>query len=758
MNRPWNSRLILKFFLSYLAVIVLLFAGFFLYAGSVLRDLYKTDLGTTLVQEARLLAQLLPTDMEGPQLDAVVTNQARPLGVRITVIAPDGKVLGDSDEPSVKMENHAFRPEVVEALAQGTGAAIRHSTTVGYDMLYRALFQNEGSNRRIIRVAIPLRDIDKVTGALRRTLLLAVFLVSALGLVCAYGFSRRIGRRVGRVLEFSQEVAEGRFPQNFFPRKRPDELSLLEQKLNEMSLRIRAAFSRAIAEKEKVDSILRCMVEGLVVVDPKSRLLLINDQAQKMFKLPASQDLTGKSLIEIVRHPQVRAITQEITTYDFSAGQYTKEIELEGDRSFLVNAVSLTDGQQKALGFIFVFHDITDLKRLETVRADFVANVSHELRTPLTAIRGYVETLLSTPPADPKDASQFLEIIQRHTERLGRLTEDLLTLSDLESGRARMEHRSVEVGNLIQGVLEVFMDQAAKKNLTLTRVIEPGLFPLLGDPDRLQQLLINLIDNAVKFTPVGGGVTITANKAGALEILGSMVELAVSDTGPGIPEKDLPRLTERFYRVDKARSRELGGTGLGLAIVKHIVQAHGGQLKIDSVVQKGTTLRVILPTVKPSPDSKGILFLCTGNSCRSQMAEGFARHFARRGDVVYSAGAHPKGIHPLAIQVMKEIGIDISGQRSKGLEEVPVEKVDLLITLCGEAAENCPALPAKIPRAHWPLRDPAQARGSQEEILKVFREVRDEICHRVDALLAKENGSPQEAQLTGQSHHYANIR
>jgi arsenate reductase len=267
-------------------------------------------------------------------------------------------------------------------------------------------------------------------------------------------------------------------------------------------------------------------------------------------------------------------------------------------------------------------------------------------------------------------------------------------------------------------------------------LIEPRAAWLSGDFDRLQQLLINLIDNALKYTPSAGSVTITARrihgKAGD-----ERIELAVADTGSGIPEKDLPRLTERFYRVDKTRSRELGGTGLGLAIVKHIVQAHRGELKIESALNRGTTVRVFLPAPTRGESSKAVLFLCTGNSCRSQMAEGFARELAPSGTRIYSAGTDPKPVHPLAIQVMKEVGIDISSQRSKRLDEVPADEIDVVVTLCGDAAESRPLSPVRAVRAQWPLPDPARAEGGSDEVLTVFRSVRDDIRARVQHLFAR---------------------
>jgi two-component system phosphate regulon sensor histidine kinase PhoR len=314
-----------------------------------------------------------------------------------------------------------------------------------------------------------------------------------------------------------------------------------------------------------------------------------------MFHVPHGRNIRGASVMEISRHPEMRRILEEVLTFDFSRQRYSKEVELDDERWFRVNAVSLTDDKRKPVGLVLVFHDISDIKRFEAMRSDFVANVSHELRTPLTAIRGYVETLLHTPPADPKDSQQFLRIIDRHSERLSRLTEDLLTLSDLESGKVQLSSQPVDASQLIQRVLEVFWDQAAKKQVELSQTIAPALPPLSGELDRLQQLFINLVDNAVKHTPSGGRVTISATCVPAKNGTEARVEIAVADTGPGIPEKDLPRLTERFYRVDKARSRDMGGTGLGLAIVKHIVQADKGELKIESVLRKGTTVRVLLP-------------------------------------------------------------------------------------------------------------------------------------------------------------------
>jgi len=748
MKRPWNNKLIYKFFLSHLAIVIPLAVGFFFYTGNLLKDFHVSSLETVMDQKSRVLARVLPWSDDPGSLDALCQSLSQEFGVRITVIARDGRVIGDSDQPAKQMENHGTRPEVTAAFSAGTGSSVRYSTTVKHDLLYRAFRQTQGDEQRIVRVAVSLSEIQGITHSFGRALLAGMLLALVLGLGVAYYFSRRLSARVNRLVEFSRAVAQGDFSHRGLARRDDDELDILEQQLQEMSGKIKDQIEALVGEKEKVDSILRCMIEGLVVIDAKGRLLLMNDQARKMFQVAADRDVANAMLAEISRHPELHRMVNELAGADFSTAHYSEEIALSEGRWFRVNGAPLHDGRSQLLGFMLVFNDITEIKRLETVRSDFVANVSHELRTPLTAIQGYVETLLRTPPADARDTVSFLEIVERHTERLGRLTEDLLTLSDLESGRAVIVPQPVEVKDLVQRVLEVFMDGAAKKQVALTQNVDPALPPLSGAPDRLQQLFINLVDNAIKYSPPGGKVHVFGR---LLKDNGEpKIELGVSDTGAGIPEKDIPRLTERFYRVDKARSRELGGTGLGLAIVKHIVQGHGGELKIESTVGKGTTVRVLLPCAPVDQRPRGILFLCTANSCRSQMAEGFARHLALDGIEIFSAGTLPKAIHALAVRVMKEAGIDISGQRAKGIEAIPIETIDLLITLCGEAEEACPALAAKVERQHWPLPDPALAPGTEEEQLKIFREVRDQIRRHVEDLMLKDKASSTKAQRTAQ--------
>ncbi len=594
MKRPWKSRAALNFFLAYLVIFLFLSVVLYFYAADAIKEFHIGALSNRMVQEAHVVSRLMPVGMEGSALDQICRDLERELGVRITIIALDGKVLGDSEETSSAMENHGTRPEVLAALSSGTGTSARYSTTVKHEMLYRAIL--EPDKRRIVRLSMPLGAVEDAEGSIRRAILTGLLLFSGLGLLLAFVFSRQVERRVQRMVEFSENVSHGFFPAPI-PLGKEDEFTVLERNLNSMSLAIQEKIRGIVSEKEKLDSILRCMTEGVLVLDTRGRLILSNQNAQRMFGLPHPTP-QGASLMEFSRNLEMRNLVKEILSRDLSSERFVKDISFDDARWLSATAVDLRGADEQPVGYILVFHDVTELKRLETMRADLVANVSHELRTPLTAIRGYAETLLQSPPNDPKEAERFLDIIQRHSERLGRLIDDLLTLSDLESGKIQLNQDRLRPADLIHRVLEIFHDRAAKKNITLSEHPSASLPEIIGDADRLQQLLINLVDNALKYTPEGGRIEVAATAGDH----GASVEIAVSDTGCGIPDKYLPRLTERFYRVDKARSREMGGTGLGLAIVKHIVQAHGGRLEIESRVQKGTTARVFLP-VAHSPSA-----------------------------------------------------------------------------------------------------------------------------------------------------------
>jgi two-component system phosphate regulon sensor histidine kinase PhoR len=351
------------------------------------------------------------------------------------------------------------------------------------------------------------------------------------------------------------------------------------------------------------------------VIDASGTVLLSNSRAQVLLDLPRADLPLGKPLIELTRHPDLHQLVREVMSGGATEGPFVRDLHLVGAVPLVlqVTATPMPPGPGGQRSFILVFHDVSEMKRLERMRRDFVANVSHELRTPLAAIGGYAETLLGGALDDQQRARRFLEIIERHTVRLGRLVDDLLTLSDLELGRAALRRVALHPDDIVETAFEVLRHKAVQAGITLARDVAPDTPALDADEDRLEQALVNLVDNAIKYTPRGGHVTVAARALDPARIAegvtlpsaAGIVEITVSDTGIGVPPEDLPRLTERFYRVDKARSHELGGTGLGLAIVKHIVQAHGGSLHIESEPGRGTTVRLYLPRFRAATARAG---------------------------------------------------------------------------------------------------------------------------------------------------------
>ena len=422
-------------------------------------------------------------------------------------------------------------------------------------------------------------------GHLFQALLIGGLAATAVGLALA----GRAQRRLERLTRSAQSLAGGVAVPYLAP-ERADALGALEGHFADMARGVATTIAELRLEQERMEAILRGMVEGVVVTDLSMRVVLLNARARELLGIRATGDEVGRPLVELVRDPALQESARELRE---GVPVVSQDVMLggRGGRMLQLNAARLTGADGRAFGFVLVLHDVTELRRLEVIRRDFVANVSHELRTPLTAIKGYAETLLGPAGDDRETARRFLAVIDRHSERLGRLTDDLLTLADLELGRTPLHLAAVDLEPTVEDVIQILDERAARTDVHLTADVDPDTPPVLADGDRLRQVLINLNDNAIKFTPAGGRVTVRA----APGTRPDLVEIAVQDSGIGIPAQDLPRLTERFFRVDKARSRALGGTGLGLAIVKHLIQAHGGTLDIASSVGQGTTVRVVLP-------------------------------------------------------------------------------------------------------------------------------------------------------------------
>jgi len=598
----WNPRLFLLFFAPYLLAVAAVALTVAVYADRALEGQHLQTLEAEELRAAQLIGNALPWGLSGPQFDQQCQQLAHASDARVTVIQMDGAVLCDSEAVSTTMENHLYRPEVQQALADGSGKSTRRSATVGQQLLYRAFVQRAGDRTRIVRVAVPVAEVTTAQHRIRSTLLLSLVVAGVLGLWPTVRLSRWLAQRIDALVGFSQAVAADDQPTPLAA-ERHDELGRLETNLAIMGRAVAARLRATREEEQKLRAVLAGMVEGVVVINNRGELVLLNERAREIFGLFASQDYGGHRLVEICRDPELQQLVRD-TIRTPAMQPLAREIAIAGEtpRVLAVNAAPV-HGDSGPLGYVLVFHEITELKKLEAVRRDFVANVSHELRTPLTAIRGYAETLLGGALDDPENSRKFLGVIERNSERLTRLIDDLLVLSDLELGRTGLQRTSVPVTAAVEAAFEVVGEKAGRGGVQLHHDDVNELPPIDGDSDRVEQVLVNLIDNAVKYTPSGGSVTVTArcltdgerDNGAAKTRGGDYVEIAVCDTGIGIPSQDLPRLTERFYRVDKARSRELGGTGLGLAIVKHIVQAHGGWMRIDSELGRGTRVRVAFP-------------------------------------------------------------------------------------------------------------------------------------------------------------------
>ena len=504
---------------------------------------------------------------------------------RVTLINPKGLVMADSQHDPETMENHAGRPEVREAESQGIGSSVRHSATLDRDSCYLAVAVSyHGEPGYILRLAVPLEDVHTSVSAVRRRILAASLVAALLALSVAYFFSNSLSRRISRLREFAESLVHAPATE-VLNSGAGDELGALAQSLNLTARQLRELVDRVSLESARREAILSGMVEGVLAVTQEMRVAFCNDY---FLRALGRNDPPGENtpLVELSRDPELRILMEQVLSSGAAAKQRIQLTSAAG-RAFEVQAAPLSTPSYR--GVIAILHDITDLERLERVRRDFVANVSHELRTPLTAIRGYAETLLEGALEDPENNRKFLEIIKAHSIRLNNIASDLLTLSELESGKPPADPESVGINSAIQAALRTVESEARLRGVHL--VWQPGKDATVrGDRTRLEQAFINLLDNAVKFNRPGGEVRVENGISDEAK-----VRIDVTDSGIGIPSEDLSRVFERFYRVDKARSRDMGGTGLGLSIVKHVIERMGGSVSAKSQLGKGSTFTVLLP-------------------------------------------------------------------------------------------------------------------------------------------------------------------
>jgi two-component system phosphate regulon sensor histidine kinase PhoR len=520
------------------------------------------------------VADLLGTGRAN-QLDGFIKKLGGKIHTRVTIIATDGNVLADSEENIQSMENHSHRLEVVEALQGKTGKSIRFSSTANRDMLYVAVpMEKDGKITGVIRTSLFLGDIDNLLTKLNYHVAGIGLGIVFIALLAAFLISNSVVRPIRHLTLAARKVASGDFSARVFL-KTKDELRGLADSFNRMNEEMGRMFSELGQQKEELKSIIDSLQEGLLVLDKQGRVIRSNESFRKII---GNQAVEGKLYWEIMRNPRLAELLKNAGG---KKGKFMEELTL-GDRVFICSVAPLEGGE----GIVSIFYDITEIKKIEKVKKDFVSNVSHELRTPLTSIKGYAETLRNEVETVP--GKKYLETIERNTDRLINIVNDLLLLSDLEE-KAVLELEDVDLGVFLENVIRIFDQRLKDKQLSLVIDVKENLPRIKADLFKLEQMMVNLLDNAVKYTD-RGEITVS------LDVHDKRVCIQVKDTGIGIPKDDIPRIFERFYVVDKSRSRRSGGTGLGLSIVKHIVLLHNGTINIESALGKGTSVTVTLPT------------------------------------------------------------------------------------------------------------------------------------------------------------------
>jgi len=588
VRRNLFTKLALVFFVLLLGVLA---AVDFFADRALRRDYERTGfeqlqaIGRVAQESAPQLSALPPVDAGEISSLQTWTRRMASSGARVTIITAEGLVLADSQADPQTMENHADRPEVVGAMAEGSGRSIRPSATLHRDLLYYALRQPSATGKPfIMRFALPEETVVQVLGPFRRSLWLASLIILLLAGGIIVLISRSFSERIERLTAFSQRVAEG----DFRPQASDgtgDALDRLSHSLNQTSARLDRTIRTLTEERNLSSAILGSMVEGVLVVNGSERVVFANQSFAEILDLKVPPQ-AGSGLVEVVRQTELIEAARKVL---HGEPRVESEIVTGTLRQHFFAATVASVRAAETNGAVIVLHDITDLRKLERVRRDFVANVSHEFRTPLTAIQGFAETLLAGAMNDPQNRERFLGIIVEHSRRLARLTEDLLMLSKMDADRLELEMRRIPVGPFVESCIETSMPRALEKDLKLLVNLADRVPDIAGDRRRLTEVLQNLLDNAIQYTPAGGQIMVSAGPRSG------EVVFTVSDTGIGIPQADQPRIFERFYRVDVARSREVGGTGLGLSIAKHLVETHGGRIWVESEVGRGSQFHFSVP-------------------------------------------------------------------------------------------------------------------------------------------------------------------
>ncbi len=577
---------------SYILLIIIPFVFVAILLDRKLEEGALADIRTSLIKQAYLIESLVKKEdllnTGRPRLEQLIKDVSSKIKSRVTLIDKLGVVFADSEKSAAEvpaMENHAGRTEVKTAFSGSIGEDIRYSRTLKIDMLYIALpIKVDQGVAGVIRLALPLEQVQRILGTTRQTIFFSLLFALALAFMIGSLLSRSIIKPLNRIIYVSRKFAQGDFNHQLYQNSQ-DEIGELALTLNAMAEDIQNKIRELEIKNQQLRNVFQSMIEGIIVADKTTAIVTVNEAIERMFGVSA-KDIEGKIFLEAIPNNDIAEIINQV----LKSGQLlTKELSIVWpvNRIFQLNASPIFQNKE-VTGCLLVMHDVTEIRKLERVRSDFVANVSHELKTPLTSIKGFVETLIEGALEDKENARHFLQIIQEHTDRLNNLINDLLDLSYLESKGIRLESQSFELKKPVEKILGGFRVQIQKKSLDVKNEIPPRI-SLKADLAKIEQVFTNILDNAIKFNREKGSIRIYSQE------LDGKIKVIVEDSGPGIPPIDLPRIFERFYRVDKARSREMGGTGLGLAIVKHIVDLHGGTVGVESTEGLGSKFWFILP-------------------------------------------------------------------------------------------------------------------------------------------------------------------